>query len=194
MPGRVNASQLAQRYSNFGHHALSDAEVICASMASAVCASGAPGWEIYLAHVAECSAVLPAVGDWAVSVVSGWATEAVTGPTGQRRKRRVESFDLAWADSAIQAGVALALWGVTHSEQPAELVSAPTWRKVRDFARDVTEAALEEFEHAIAWAWGIERDGLLDARWAQACALTISGNGHRSMTFPMKAQPTSTGD
>ncbi|MHB1282577.1 MAG: hypothetical protein ACYCZI_01730 [Metallibacterium scheffleri] len=172
----MNSVALAQYYSQFGHHALDDTAIVCASMASAVCASGAPGWELYIAHVSECPAVLPAVEDWAVGVVSGWATEVVTGPTGQRRRQRVQAFDLAWAESAIHAGVALALWGVAHAEQPAQLISAPTWRKVREFAQDVAAAALEEFEHALCWAWGVERDRLLDQRWAAACALTISKN------------------
>lgn len=172
----MNALLLAQRYSGFGHHALPDTEVICASMASAVCASGAPGWQIYIAHVAECADVQPAIASWAVGVVTAWAREAMPGPTGQRRRQRVQAFDLAWAESAIHAGVALALFGFAHSEQRAHLVSAPTWRRVRDFTREVAAAALEEYSHALAWAWGIERDRLLDQRWAAACRLTISKN------------------
>ncbi|MDE3140380.1 MAG: hypothetical protein KGL09_01045 [Pseudomonadota bacterium] len=178
----MNALQLAQHYAQFGHRALNDTAIVCASMASAVCASGAPGWELYIAHVSEAADVMPPIASWAVSLVSSWATETVRGPTGQRRRQRVQAFDLAWAESAIHAGVALALFGFAHSEQRAHLVSAPTWRRVRDFTREVAAAALEEYSHALAWAWGIERDRLLDQRWAAACALTISKNQACGMT------------
>ena len=150
-------------------------------MASAVCQSGAPGWELYVAHVAGYVDALPLIAQWSISATTAWALEPVLGPTGQRRKPRVASFDLAWAGSAIKAAVALALWGVAGSEQPADLVSAPTWRKVRDFARDLTAAALEEYQHALGWAWGIERDRLLDERWREACRLRISKSAPHDM-------------
>jgi hypothetical protein len=172
---------LAQRYSRFSTHLLTDEEITCAAMATAVCASGAPGWQLYIAQVSCCSEVLPPVATWALAVTTAWARESVLGPTAQRRRQRIASFDLAWALSAIHAGVALSLWGVASFEQPAELVSAPTWRRVRDFARDLTAAALEEFEHALAWAWGIARDRQLDERWAAIWRLRISQNAPRAM-------------
>ena len=182
----MNALLLQQHYAQFGHRALNDTSIVCAAMASAVCASGAPGWQIYIAHVAEHREGMPEIARWAIAVTTAWAQEAVAGPTGQRRKARVQSFSMTWAASAIHAGVAIALWGASHLQQPADLVSAPTWRKVRDFARDLTEAAREEFEHALCWSWGIERDRLLDQRWAAACALTISRIRSCGMTGGVK--------
>lgn len=166
--------QLDQRYARFGTARLRDEEVLLASMASAVCQSGAPSAELYFAHVAGYVAGMPAIAQWAIAATTAWANERVAGPTGQRRKPRVQSFDLSWGASAIQAGLALSLWGVAGSNQPAHLVSAPTWRKVRDHARDLTAAALEEYTHALEWSWGIEPDRLLDLRWQQACRLRIS--------------------
>lgn len=165
---------LAQHYAAFSTRRLDDTAIVCASMACTVCKSNAPGWELYLAHVAGHTGGLPKIAAWAISATSAWATEPVPGPTGQRRKPRVQSFDLSWGASAIQAGLALALWGVANSQQPAPLVSLPTWRKVRDHARDLTAAALEEYTHALEWSWGIEPDRLLDLRWQQACRLRIS--------------------
>lgn len=172
---------LAQHYARFTTRRLDDAAIVCASMASAVCESGAPGWELYLAHVAGHIDALPQIAAWAIAATTAWAREAAPGPTGQRRKARVGSFNLAWGASAIQAGVALSLWGVANSQQPAQLVSLPTWRKVRDHARDLTAAALEEYTHALQWAWGIERDRLLDERWRAACELRISRKDPRAI-------------
>lgn len=163
---------LAQRYCRFTRERLSEYDLLALAMASAV-TPHIPGCDLYLAHVAEAESVMPAIEAWARALVEAWATERVLGPGGQRHRQRIAVWSWLWAHSAIANGVGIALWGIGRREldPPPRLVSEPTWRRVRDFARDAATVALAEYIVALEWAHGLRRDPWLERRWA---LLTIS--------------------
>lgn len=171
---------LAARYARIEQARLTDYELICLSIASAVTPS-IPGYHLYVAHVAELRAAVPPIAAWATSLADSWARELVLGPTGQRRKPRIASWSWSWGRSAVVHGLVLALWGAAQRDldPPVQMVSLPTWRKVREFSRTTTEIALEEYQRALEWAHGMRTDRALDQRFeARVRRLRFQLQGH----------------
>ncbi len=158
---------LAARYARIEQARLTDYELICLSIASAVTPS-IPGYHLYVAHVAELRGAVPPIAAWATGLADRWAREIIPGPTGQRRKQRIASWSWTWGRSAVAHGLVLALWGAAQRDldPPVQMVSLPTWRKVREFSRTTTEIALEEYQRALEWAHGMRTDRALDQRFA----------------------------
>lgn len=163
----MNRDALTARYARIEQARLTDYELICLSIASAVTPS-IPGFGLYVAHVAEMRSAVPVIAAWATGLADSWARELVLGPTGQRRKPRIASWSWSWGRSAVAHGLTLALWGTCQRgrDPPAEMVSLPTWRRVREFSRTTTEIALEEYQRALEWAHGMRTDRVLDQRFA----------------------------
>ncbi|WP_288127903.1 hypothetical protein [Thiomonas sp.] len=162
----MNRDALTARYARIEQARLTDYELICLSIASAVTPS-IPGFELYVAHVAEMRSAVPVIAAWATGLADSWARELVLGPTGQRRKPRIASWSWSWGRSAVAHGLVLALWGAGQRDldPPVQMVSLPTWRKVREFSRTTTEIALEEYQQALEWAHGLRASRLFDQRF-----------------------------